>query len=296
MWHGDELHSSMSGRKTNVKTLSPNKYQQPVEQASQLGPFWAISRIYEFVCQDWRWGEIKVHQKFIQMGEWTHTHISTHQQDFSPTHIPQQNTHCVIAPFVLFSHPPAISASTSHIGSLILTLVLTSVTELPSHHPSSLVQLCTTWEKCSAHISPNTKAFSKYSENFGPIWQHCTDNVLTSLHPWTPPMKSSCLTIAAPSDEFPMILFFTFTQCVLMWGWPVAQQHGYPPCLCGTYPHTSVHRRQTRSRSGTGSGGFQLGWCTLSERCKKSGFQHTHRCLQRKKKNKSTFLYEAMCL
>lgn len=155
----------------------------------------------------------------------THTHISTHQQDFSPTHIPQQNTHCVIAPFVHFSHPPAISASTSHIGSLILTLVLTSVTELPSHRPSSLVQLCTTWEKCSAHILPNTKAFSKYSENFGPIWQHCNGNVLTSLHPWTaltppphpppPSMKSSCPTIAAPSDEFPMIFFFNFyTVCV----------------------------------------------------------------------------------
>lgn len=153
----------------------------------------------------------------------THTHISTHQQDFSPTHIPQQNTHCVIAPFVHFSHPPAISASTSHIGSLILTLVLTSVTELPSHRPSSLVQLCTTWEKCSAHILPNTKAFSKYSENFGPIWQHCNDSVLTSLRPWTAPppnppppsMKSSCPTIAAPSDEFPIIFFFYFyTVCV----------------------------------------------------------------------------------
>lgn len=151
----------------------------------------------------------------------THTHISTHQQDFSPTHIPQQNTHCVIIPFVHFSHPPAISASTSHIGSLILTLVLTSVTELPSHRPSSLVQLCTTWEKCSAHIMPNTKAFSKYSENFGPIWQHCTDNVLTSSHPWTAPtptphemfLSHNCCTFWWVSNDFLYLLLHSVCWC-----------------------------------------------------------------------------------
>lgn len=60
----------------------------------------------------------------------TRARAHTRQQDFSPTHIPKQNTLCNFT-FVFFSLLPAISASTSHIGSLIPTLVLTSVIRPP---------------------------------------------------------------------------------------------------------------------------------------------------------------------
>lgn len=57
----------------------------------------------------------------------------THPQDLSPTHIPQQNTRCVIAPFVFCFRPLShlISISISHIIPLIPTPVLTFVTHPP---------------------------------------------------------------------------------------------------------------------------------------------------------------------
>lgn len=73
----------------------------------------------------------KVHTDGRHTQRRTRTQTHTQQQDLSPTHIPKQNTHCVIAPFVFFSHPPSFPASTSHTGSPIPTLVPTSVTQPP---------------------------------------------------------------------------------------------------------------------------------------------------------------------
>ena len=79
----------------------------------------------------------------------THTHTHTHQhtcrQDLSPPHIPKQNTHCVIAPFVFHFHPPLLP----YLTLLLLTLVLSFPPShlspiLPSRCVSLLLQLCVT--------------------------------------------------------------------------------------------------------------------------------------------------------
>ena len=63
----------------------------------------------------------------------THKQARTHNSRTSlPSHIPKQHTHCVIAPFVFFFHPPSMSASTSHMGSLIPTR--SHICHPASHH------------------------------------------------------------------------------------------------------------------------------------------------------------------